>query len=81
MERASPANRDGSATRDKIFNRLHGESSPAGPFLEIFLGGSRAYILPTKMDVVPIIEDYLFTWEDFMDKCNNLTSFLLRRKT
>ena len=26
-----------------------------------------------------MIEEYLFTWEDFVDKCNKLKSFLLHR--
>ena len=31
------------------------------------------------MGVVPMVEEYLFIKENFMNKCNKLTSFSLRR--
>ena len=42
-----------------------------GPFLEIVHGGCRTYVLPTKMGAVPMIEDYLFIREDFMNGVSN----------
>ena len=47
----------------------------SGSFLETFSWECRICILPTKIDVVPMTEEYLFIRKDFMNKCNKLTSF------
>ena len=40
-------------------------------------GECGAYILPIKMGMVPMIEEYMLVREDFVSKCINLTSFSL----
>ena len=47
----------------------------SGSFLETFSWGCRTCILRTKIDVVPMTEEYLFIEKDFMNKCNKGTSF------
>ena len=44
-------------------------------------GGGRAYILPRKMGMVPMTEEYQYIREEFMKKCMKLTSFPLNSST
>ena len=43
--------------------------------------GCRTNNLLTNLGVVPMIEEYLFIREDFMNECNKLTSYPLRRRS